>query len=213
MDFRSLACRLSRLVFFLANLRWCLVLSQSLDCSLRKLLSSSSIITLSWNLRIGFKKLPLGSGPFCFQSNPYEKCKGWTGWSFTLSSHSIMESKRVKVSKSYLCVLWQFRKKKEKRKVEKGCSWWAGQGGRGSKSKSSLGKEPYIAVVTVSLFGILPFGTSSEKKVEYSFDVKDSLPFKLRRYRASLILCLVSIQFSCRRPLSSSISCSITDFS
>lgn len=71
----------------------------------------------------------LGSGPFCFQSNPYEKCKGWTGWSFTLSSHSIMESKRVKVSKSYLCVLWQFRKKKEKRKVEKGCSWWTGRSG------------------------------------------------------------------------------------
>ena len=60
--------------------------------------------------------LNLGSGPFCFQSDPYEKCKGWTGRSFTLSSHSIMESKRVKVSKSYLCVLWQFRKKEREEK-------------------------------------------------------------------------------------------------
>ena len=40
-------CRLSKLVPFLASLRWCLVLSQSPDCSRRKLFSSSSIITLS----------------------------------------------------------------------------------------------------------------------------------------------------------------------
>ena len=51
MEFWSAAvCRLSKLVPFLASLRWCLVLSQSPDCSRRKLFSSSSIITLSWNL-------------------------------------------------------------------------------------------------------------------------------------------------------------------
>ena len=43
-------CRLSKLVPFLASLRWCRVLSQSPDCSRRKQFSSSSIITLSWNL-------------------------------------------------------------------------------------------------------------------------------------------------------------------
>ena len=42
--------RLSKLVAFLASLRWYLVLSQSKDCSRRKQFSSSSMITLSWNL-------------------------------------------------------------------------------------------------------------------------------------------------------------------
>lgn len=49
MEFWSLG-RLSILVPFLASFRWCRVRSQSLDCSRRKQFSSSSIITLSWNL-------------------------------------------------------------------------------------------------------------------------------------------------------------------
>ena len=75
MDFWSLV-KLSRLVFFLANLRWCLVLSQSLDCSLRKLFSSSSIITLSWNLRIGFKHCPSDLVPSVFNPTLMKNAKG-----------------------------------------------------------------------------------------------------------------------------------------
>ena len=123
-----------------------------------------------------------------------------------LSNRSIIKVRKSKLQSltSVFCDILE--KRKSSREMEN-------QGGRGSKRRSSLGKEPYIAVDTVSVFGILPLGTSSEKKVEYSLVANDSFPFKLRRYRASLMLCFVSIQLSRRRPRSSSISCSITDFS
>lgn len=124
-----------------------------------------------------------------------------------LSSRSIIKVRKSKLQSltSVFCDILEKR--------NEGGGFGENQGGRGSKRRSSLGREPYIAVDTVSVFGILPLGTSSEKKVEYSFVVNDSLPFKLRRYRASLMLCFVSIQCSRRQPRNSSISCSITDFS
>ena len=95
---------------------------------------------------------------------------------YVLSSHRIIKvgGSKLQSLTSVFCDILEKRNEEGGRLVKY-------QGGRGSKSRSSLGKDPYIAVDTVSVFGILPLGTSSEKKVEYSFVANGSFPFRLRR--------------------------------